>query len=98
MPSIVLKTQELPEDFDASVTLAGADASSKDSIMDTFPVVFVMRWLTLRSEVGWPLRQELACTDAQTLALPWRSIHCAFYHTTLTMVTQAQRRHKALAR
>ena len=43
--------QDLPEGFDASVTLPGADASSKQSITDTFPLVFVLRWLTLRSEV-----------------------------------------------
>ena len=77
------RVQELPEDFDASVTLAGADASSKDSIMDTFPVVFVMRWLMLRSEVGCPLLQKLACTDTcsamatNTLCfLPHHAHHC----------------------
>lgn len=93
-----MQAQELPEDFDASVTLAGADASSKDSIMDTFPVVFVMRWLTLRSEVGCPLCQKLVYTGAQTHAWPWRPMHCAFFHTTLITVTQAQYRHRAPAK
>ena len=90
------QAQELPEDFDASVILAGADASSKDSIMDTFPVVFVMRWLTLRSEVGCCLLQKLA--RAQTVAQPWLTIHFAFCHTTLTIVKKAQDCYKALAR
>lgn len=44
--------QELPEGFDAAVLLPGADPSSKESIMDTFPLVFLFRWLTLRSEVA----------------------------------------------
>ena len=43
--------QELPEGFDASQMLPGADASSKESIIDTFPLVFVLRWLTLRNKV-----------------------------------------------
>ena len=43
--------QELPEGFDASEMLPGADASSKESITDTFPLVFVLRWLLLRNEV-----------------------------------------------
>lgn len=47
--------QELPEEFDASTMLPGADASSKRSILDTFPLVFVLRWLTLRNKVGHPL-------------------------------------------
>ena len=46
--------QGLAQDFDPAVMLPGADASSKASIMDTFPLVFCLRWLTLRNEVAHP--------------------------------------------
>lgn len=43
---------QVPADFDADACLPGADASSKERIIATFPLVFLLRWLTLRSEVG----------------------------------------------
>ncbi len=49
--------QELPEGrgIEAPAVLAAADASSKQSILDTFPLVFCLRWLILRNEVCWLL-------------------------------------------
>jgi hypothetical protein len=44
-------SQQVPDDFDAASTLPGADVSSKDAIQATFPLVFLLRWLTLRSQV-----------------------------------------------
>lgn len=69
--------QELPGGFDASKVLPGADASSKESIMDTFPLAFVLRWLLLRNEVR---RDFCAVYDSQAHFAAWISASWKVLH------------------
>ena len=77
--------QELPKDFDPAVMLPGADASLKASIMDTFPLVFCLRWLTLRNEVAHP--PAFSCMQLNSTVLCWahRKLSSLFSHSLLCM-------------
>lgn len=77
--------QGLAQDFDPAVMLPGADASSKTSIMETFPLVFCLRWLTLRNEVAHPSLVFLHAPRQQRNMLGHQKLSTLFTHSLLYM-------------
>lgn len=60
----------MPDDFDAAEAFPGADASSQSSIQASFPLLFLLRWLTLRSEVSILRGKKEGCIELYSRGLP----------------------------